>query len=319
MLAVYCVGYFRSSTYFFFVFAMDCAECCNKILDTDLYSCDGFCRRSFHTSCIDLEASFLVSMRQSTQLKWFCSECNEKLNEILKNDLHQFLIDHIQVPIMNAIKKMSDSKSKGTLIDKSSSANGESSKQPKEIVKKALGNANQRKTSIDLSLNRSSSDPKTTAKRNLRSASRTTKNSPTVGTPSSVPDDVFIAKNQETPKSSNPSKPAEAKAMDKLVVVPPRFWLFFGRLQPDTSIEDVRGAVTECMGTTDIKVLPLFRQPVNQEYISFKVGIPLDMKDKALAPETWPNRLFVKEFNNKPRKNANFLRKPLRQKEPANP
>ena len=286
---------------------MDCAECCNKILDTDSYSCDGFCRRSFHSSCIDLEAATFISLKQSTHFKWFCSECNEKLDELLKNNLHQFLIDHIQIPIMNAIKGMSNLKSKGISADKSSTANSESSKPPKEIVKKALSNTNQRKHSSDLSLNRSSSDHKNAVARNLRSSSRTTKNSPTVKAPSSGPDDVFIAENQGTPKTSNSSKPAEAKAMDKLVVVPPRFWLFFGRLQPNTSVDDVRGAVTECLGSSDIKVLPLFRQVGSQEYVSFKVGIPLDMKDKSLEPDTWPNRLFVKEFSNKPRKN-NFLR-----------
>lgn len=83
-----------------------------------------------------------------------------------------------------------------------------------------------------------------------------------------------------------------------------RMWLFISRLATDSTDEAVHSMVTDCLGSNDVEVRRLVRDNIDVStlsFLSFKVGVPADLKDKALDPRTWPRGLLFREFVFRPR------------------
>ena len=141
-----------------------------------MYNCDGLCNRVFHISCMGINVLVFEALNKSKQMKWYCSECNEKLDENLDAKLHKFLIDCIQSPILNAIKEIAQVKPAGTAIDGNASNSNVCAQKPKAITNKLQNSAKQRTPSVDSSPSSNISGQIPGSSRRLRSSLKTGNN-----------------------------------------------------------------------------------------------------------------------------------------------
>ncbi|XP_055591190.1 uncharacterized protein LOC129743237 [Uranotaenia lowii] len=84
------------------------------------------------------------------------------------------------------------------------------------------------------------------------------------------------------------------------------FWLYISRIKPDVSEDDVASMVKANLQTDTMQVVKLVSKGTDtstMRFVSFKVGVDLELKDMALDPETWPNGLSFREFVNYDRNN----------------
>lgn len=75
--------------------------------------------------------------------------------------------------------------------------------------------------------------------------------------------------------------------------------LYISRLSPDTTSDQIVQMVKQALSIDDATAYCLIRQGTNTatlSFLSFKVLVPLSLRDKALSPDTWPLGLSVREF-----------------------
>lgn len=91
----------------------------------------------------------------------------------------------------------------------------------------------------------------------------------------------------------------------------PDFWLYLSGIQPDVVDDTVRQMVQESLGTNEFKLVKLIPKGKDQRmltFISFKVGIAADLKEKAMSADTWPMGIRFREFENQNLPRAGFWR-----------
>jgi hypothetical protein len=79
----------------------------------------------------------------------------------------------------------------------------------------------------------------------------------------------------------------------------PKVWMYLYGLDPSTDESDVDDFVKSsfnCDRIRTIKLLPQHKNPNSCEFVSFKIGFPVEMKEKALDPNSWPEDVKVREF-----------------------
>jgi hypothetical protein len=93
---------------------------------------------------------------------------------------------------------------------------------------------------------------------------------------------------------------------ENITLAEPRFWMYLAGLDPSTDECDVDTyvkSVFHCDTIRSKKLLPPNRDPDTCEFVSFKIGFPLELKENALQPGVWPEGIIVREFNDrKPKK-----------------
>lgn len=71
-------------------------------------------------------------------------------------------------------------------------------------------------------------------------------------------------------------------------------------IQPDVTNDAVLAMVKENLELETnpiiMKLVPKDRDVSNLTFVSFKIGLPVDLKTKALDPTTWPEGLMFREF-----------------------
>lgn len=82
-----------------------------------------------------------------------------------------------------------------------------------------------------------------------------------------------------------------------------KFWMFFSRVKNDVTEDEIRAMVAACLGTTDLiivqKLVSNWIDLAQLPYISFKVGIDVKFRDRAMLPSTWPSGIYYREFREK--------------------
>lgn len=81
-----------------------------------------------------------------------------------------------------------------------------------------------------------------------------------------------------------------------------KFWLYLSGISPDVPDQTVTNLATETLGTEDVtvvKLIPRGRDPRTLNFISYKVGLPIGLKDKAMNSNTWPVGIVFREFEDK--------------------
>ncbi|XP_055605129.1 uncharacterized protein LOC129753340 [Uranotaenia lowii] len=79
------------------------------------------------------------------------------------------------------------------------------------------------------------------------------------------------------------------------------FWLYISRIKPEVSENSVMEMVKanlEADSAQVVKLVPRGTDVSSMRFVSFKVGLDPELKDKALNPESWPNGLSFREFIN---------------------
>lgn len=78
-----------------------------------------------------------------------------------------------------------------------------------------------------------------------------------------------------------------------------RFWLYLSRVSRRVNEEQITKLAVDRLGVNDIKVKMLVakgKDVSRMKFISFKVGMHVDLKDRALDSNTWPRGLVIREF-----------------------
>lgn len=86
---------------------------------------------------------------------------------------------------------------------------------------------------------------------------------------------------------------------------PPKFWLYLSGFQPLISLDDVQKIVTRCMDLASpcevVRLVPKGKDTSNMSFVSFKIGLDLSMREKALLNSTWLDGLIFREFVDQPK------------------
>ena len=81
-----------------------------------------------------------------------------------------------------------------------------------------------------------------------------------------------------------------------------RFWLNLSKICPDVTVEAVCAMTKANLNIeTDpivVKLVPKGKALESLSFVSFKIGLDSVLKQKALDPETWPEGLMFREFEN---------------------
>jgi hypothetical protein len=163
-------------------------------------------------------------------------------------------------------------------------------------------NVNSLRTLVTSLLNRTSH---TQSKKTLTTKSITIGDSPSEN-------EVFFS----PPPATNPKIPAANKKpgrniteilgtgplSENITLAEPRFWMYLSGLDPSTEecdINDYVKSVFQCDSIKTKKLLPTNRDPDTCEFVSFKIGFPLNMKERAMDPDFWPTGIKIREFNDR--------------------
>lgn len=104
----------------------------------------------------------------------------------------------------------------------------------------------------------------------------------------------------------------------------PLFWLYMKGFRPDVTEEKVSQWVQQKLETDVVKVrklVPRGRDIRELSFVSFKVGIPEVLQEKALHQDTWPCEILCREFEDKSQMGFDPVVQlaPEAQKAPADP
>lgn len=79
-----------------------------------------------------------------------------------------------------------------------------------------------------------------------------------------------------------------------------KFWIYFTRVAKHVSIDAMREMVVNSLQTHEppdvIKLVPRWGNHENLSYISFKVGVAWQHREKSILESTWPAGLLFREF-----------------------
>lgn len=109
-----------------------------------------------------------------------------------------------------------------------------------------------------------------------------------------------------TTRASENCRVGKKQQLDDIVSVPickndnQQFWLYLSRIQPDVEIEAVASMIKSNLRIDSnpaiVKLIPKDKDISTLSFVSFKVGLDPSLKVMALNPETWPEGLLFREF-----------------------
>lgn len=82
---------------------------------------------------------------------------------------------------------------------------------------------------------------------------------------------------------------------------PEQFWLYLSGIHPSVSDENIKILAQKVLGTDEIavaKLVPRGKDARSLTFISFKIGMSIDLKEKAMCVDTWPVGIKFREFAN---------------------
>ncbi|XP_055527427.1 uncharacterized protein LOC129720039 [Wyeomyia smithii] len=264
---------------------MACRSCKKTVAVSDRIVCQGFCGATFHVICAKVDDPVREALGiGGNNIFWMCDPCADL-----------FLNDHFR-----ALVNVFDEKC--------------SSFMPKAIqsMKEDINKLHTALTALTA---------KVDAKPNA--------NTP-YATPSPWPNVARSTGLQSTPKrrrgnSGNPVSPISlrnansygtkavhtirtvnlSRKLDEDIV-----WIYLSAFHPSTTENEIASLVTECLGLDAgeppkvIKLVPMGKDPATLNFVSFKIGVKLRLKEKALCCETWPENVRFRLFEDNRTKNA---------------
>lgn len=109
-----------------------------------------------------------------------------------------------------------------------------------------------------------------------------------------------------------------------VIAVPERtdentFWLYLSGVSPKAPDEKVIEMVKNRLETDDltvVKLVPRGKDTNNLTFVSFKIGMKLDLRAKAMTSSTWPVGIRFREFENHSSSRVGFWNPSENQPEP---
>nr|XP_049466038.1 uncharacterized protein LOC125907476 [Anopheles coluzzii]XP_049466039.1 uncharacterized protein LOC125907476 [Anopheles coluzzii] len=275
---------------------MDCAICSSTITKDPVLCCGNLpyskCKAAFHPECIKIAAACVKEMARNRGLCWMCEKCRESRADFvsfisgLMCDLKNEMINELFHELDKRFTHLPSSKLPSTKPTNTASS------APKQtgIPTTSLLTVNAYHTDPD---NIESSTPESVK---LDTISRT---HPSERTETSITEFSHPALHIGTSNDLTMNS-----AIQFIPAPEPKTWIFITRVAPKVTEESMKTFIQgrlNCTNCSVKRILPNGRDPNALTYISFKVGVPSELKEIALSPTTWPCGFVYREFNFRPR------------------
>lgn len=252
-----------------------CCACTGELDKAEEIVCKGFCRSTFHLKCAQQPDTIRDAAANCSQVFWMCVECTKMMENA--TFCHAISSTNKAMEVMNAEHNKALTELRQEMEQNTAKIN---------TILRQLPTAVQQKTGGARSISNSNNRKRPRIdEEDVQSESVVT-----VGTKEIDPD-VNI--------------PLAEKKMNEN-----KFWLYLSGFNPQASEDDVRGLVQRNLNTTDtIEVRKLVPKGKNLEeltFVSFKVGVGLQLKDLALLTSTWQKGITFREFDFHPRPTFQF-------------
>lgn len=263
--------------------ARKCKVCVSQVSPHELKCV--FCKNLFHIKCVKLSISDAAFINEDNNIHWFCDDCNiftrsdflcsllAKVNTIEKSVKQ---IDGNLSVLMSNIPPI-----KTTVPSLETPAGGTRSKT----------SSKKRKGTQDIALEVTAT--KKTSQREITSnvgddAHNKTFRDALLGHSSGNQDIEMI----ESIADENNEVPIPS-------VIEERSWIFVSRLNPTTSADNLSSWLKSKLNSDDVLCFPLIPRGVpltELKMISFKIGVPRSMLDKAKNRKNWPSGILIRDF-----------------------
>lgn len=255
---------------------MACPRCQKVTSDNDYIICRGYCGASFHTFCAKVDQPALETLKQYDQnIFWMCDDCASLFsNGHFRNLASRCGVDHAS-PNTDAINSLKDDLEKLNQAVKSLTAKVDS--QPKTPA-----------GSLKFQYNDVLKTPFSSKRRRISENS----------TPQVVTRPV---NNRGTSKTLCESvKTVQLK--DDL------FWIYLSAFDPSTTDDEIVEFVRKCLNISIeqpipkvVKLVSKVRDVSTMRFVSFKVGVAKSLSEIALCADSWPENIYFREFENRPK------------------
>lgn len=252
---------------------MVCKSCSAATVGEVVIVCEGFCANTYHAKCVELSIDEKKCCLVNPHIYWICAECSSFLRDIRYS---------------NEMKSEFEKRTKQQHSSQDSSRNenrSASNNVSDDIVemKQQIENIN-----------------KTLAELSQLSNSRFCESS------LSAVDQPIAHSSPSSPyKLIHGCRKVEARRniTQHVKNADGKFWLFFTRIKNDVTEDEIRVMVTESLGIDDDlvvkKLVPDWKDTSLLPCISFKVGIDVSLRDRAICSSTWPEGICFRQFQEK--------------------
>ncbi|XP_053698864.1 uncharacterized protein LOC128745816 [Sabethes cyaneus] len=239
-----------------------CYECTLPIKNLNLIKCY-LCDSVAHMKCFGWVPANLDFINSQSNLLWFCADCLKSV-ELLKHQTSPDLSNAVVSSVSNVISScMND-------------------------IKDELAQTN--------AFIKSVSDKLTSAATPVISTSNRTNKRPRISSPDATPKQSIINKKLfgGTRSADNASV-----AVEKAPKPAEKFWIYLSRIAPFVTETEIATLVDTCMpGAQPIvkKLIKKYADLKSYGFVSFKVGVDLNLKELSLNPSTWPTGVYFRAF-----------------------
>lgn len=248
--------------------AGNCGKCDTVINDDARITCRGYCGKSFHMICVQMEHSVREFLNAyARNMFWLCDGCSamftnehfRKMTSRCNNDC---------VPDETSMKSLKDD-----IAGLKQIVSTLSSKVDSKPLTPLLNRSWRKKDAVATIPN--------TPKRNRSE--------------------------MDQPLTKPPAIRGTKARSEIIKTVPPPedlFWIYLSAFEPCTSDSEITAFVKECMQMPVdsvpkvVRLVPKDRDPATLSFVTFKVGVKKDLKDVALSSDTWPENIAFREFDN---------------------
>lgn len=261
---------------------MACQRCQKKVSNSDRIVCQGYCGASFHTVCVNVDEPLREQLGLcGSNVFWMCNGCAELFtNTHFRSMMLNF--DEKSTTLPAAIQSMQAE------IEKLHSALQTLSEKVDAKPNAPTPFATPNPWPNVFRPNVNTNTPKRFRNNNGNSVN------------------VINGSNQTGTKSAIGIRTVH---LEKLPVDDPT-WIYLSAFHPSTSESQIASLVTECLDMPSnispkvIKLVPKGRDPTMLNFVSFKIGIHEQFKEKALSCESWPENIRFRIFEDNRAKNG---------------
>lgn len=268
-----------------------CHSCANDVSGEHI-KCQGFCNATFHPRCSGISADLFDETTRNNQMFWLCKSCSALMRDVRFRSVTRTAHELGQEAILNLHSDV--------LINMKS----EILTELKTVIQSNFTTLMNSNTFTPKTSRRVDTEPQTRGRRLFN------KNNEKVTTAQKPP---LLEGTGSTLSPSN-----------NITIVPvpaPKFWLYLSRIAPDVSTEQISVLAKRRLCTEDVQVIRLVasgRDTKDMSFVSFKIGICNELKQKALSTSTWPKGIIFREFRNNKSNVAAWRPAPVPEFDPLN-
>lgn len=254
---------------------MECKKCTKQVVESERIFCRGFCGSAFHLICANVDFPVLEILGEHERnIFWMCTACADLFsNKHFRNITFRDGSERSDLPD-TMLSMQADIAKLSSTIDMLAAKVENNLPPARSLALTATSWQNRQNTPVN------------TPKR------RRVENLNPIGTISNRGTKVATGNIQTIPMKDN------------------QFWIYLSAFHPDTSEDDIRALVRDCLGLSAdvnpsvVKLVPKGKDLSLLRFVSFKIGVALELKDSALSSDSWPENVYFREFEDYRSKNV---------------